>query len=1341
MSERLFESAPAGGQALARLPARTPRDTAPRSPSTASPTDRWRPARAGICNIWEYDNQIFEFADGRLVLRGANGSGKSNALALLVPFLLDGVMAASRMDSMGGGRSMRTLLLCLSDDERLTRFRHDQRTGYAWLEFERGTEHVTIGCGCRASVQRDAEAWFFLTDRRPGIDLDLAPAGIPRSKGQLADELGPAAVLDSAESYRDSLDWLLFGVGRHRYGNLLELLVVLRRPHLAGRLDLDRLSKALSDGLSPLDPALVVDVAASFEDLEAVQADLRRMKDAQATVDTFLPVYTGYLRAAARQRAMATVEAERAVRAAERHRAEAETRLEEDRSELGRLRDERVALARSREEVEQRQRAILESPAFRDASGLAEVEARAREAAEEAARAESRLQDATDQMASREQRVAEIRGEGEGQEGELQRLRTSTASLAADAGISGVSSEGAGAVVPDVDELQRFLQGAAAARRIELDEVRLAVEAAEEAGQRAAERLEAWERTESETVAAEQHRDVQRDALDGARLELRAAVDELVGSCSFSELADLGESVALVGEPGATSLGAVAASLLRPRREECTRRDERLADEMERVVAARLTAVEERERLVSEAVLAPDRLPTRTADRAGRPGAPLYAACDFRQAVPEPDRAGLESALEAAGLLDAWIGPRSGGDDAWLEAADPVAGATLNDVLVADLPFDAGIDDAAIEAVLGSISLSDVGVSVSPDGSFRLGPLAGHFKKPDSEHIGSSARERRRRRLLAAVDARLAELDADSARLATGRAEIAAALAALDDVESVLPSQAAVEEAVRSLADAVATARTLRSRATADAERAAVARHEAEARSGELRQMAMKHRLPTSRADLDAVAEMIRSFERSSNQLVQAARAFAELLRGLALAGHELQLGRERLEVARTDHEVTDRRASGLRSRSDELRARLGADAEAPLVELQTVEDELRRVSERSRTLQDEVDRANTAVGAAEQAMSAVLAAVESAAAVVAETAQHLEVLRRPEVWRVVAEEQDGPPAHAGALASAVVAATRQVTGEPDDNALQRGFRTLLDEIGRGYDPSLSYVDHLAVVEVTSETGVFSLIWVAGELSAQVRRQESLLSERDREIFERHLLSRIAEALRELLNDADRLVDGINRSLADRPTSSGLSVQLRWELESADTAIRSAVNLLRRTPELLGPSERDELKAFFERSIAHRRAEDSAATYAEVLSDVLDYRRWFAFVPILHSARGGSQRLTRTLFRSLSGGEQAVVLHLPLFAAAAAHYNAAAPGCPRLIALDEAFAGIDEQMRGELMGLLVRFDLDVLLTGHELWGAYQQVPALMTYDLLRRPPLEGVSALPLRWDGLAMAGA
>lgn len=52
--------------------------------------DRWRPHRAGVRNVWEYDDQVFSFADGRLILRGPNGSGKSNALALLFPFLVEG---------------------------------------------------------------------------------------------------------------------------------------------------------------------------------------------------------------------------------------------------------------------------------------------------------------------------------------------------------------------------------------------------------------------------------------------------------------------------------------------------------------------------------------------------------------------------------------------------------------------------------------------------------------------------------------------------------------------------------------------------------------------------------------------------------------------------------------------------------------------------------------------------------------------------------------------------------------------------------------------------------------------------------------------------------------------------------------------------------------------------------------------------------------------------------------------------------------------------------------------------------------------------------------------------
>jgi len=38
-----------------------------------------------------------------------------------------------------------------------------------------------------------------------------------------------------------------------------------------------------------------------------------------------------------------------------------------------------------------------------------------------------------------------------------------------------------------------------------------------------------------------------------------------------------------------------------------------------------------------------------------------------------------------------------------------------------------------------------------------------------------------------------------------------------------------------------------------------------------------------------------------------------------------------------------------------------------------------------------------------------------------------------------------------------------------------------------------------------------------------------------------------------------------------------------------------------------------------------------------------------------------------------------------------------------MIALDEAFVGIDERYKPDLFGLAVKFDLDLFMTGHDLW--------------------------------------
>jgi uncharacterized protein YPO0396 len=139
-----------------------------------------------------------------------------------------------------------------------------------------------------------------------------------------------------------------------------------------------------------------------------------------------------------------------------------------------------------------------------------------------------------------------------------------------------------------------------------------------------------------------------------------------------------------------------------------------------------------------------------------------------------------------------------------------------------------------------------------------------------------------------------------------------------------------------------------------------------------------------------------------------------------------------------------------------------------------------------------------------------------------------------------------------------------------------------------------------------------------------------------------------------------------------------------------------------------------------------------------VLARVLDYRAWRTFGVRLRERDGTERRLTRKLFNQHSGGERATILHLPLFAAAAAHFAAARTDAPRLIALDEAFAGIDQATTRQLLALTVEFDLDVFLTGHDFWGTVPEVPALAIVQLSHDRDSHTVSSLAMRWDGAVL---
>src|SRR5246127_2807642 len=302
-------------------------------------SDRFRPTRAGVINVWDYVDEEWAFADGRLALRGHNGSGKTKALEVLFPFVLDGVADSRRLDPFSGeNRTMKSNLL----------FRgQDSEYGYVWTEFRRpgsAAETVTLIIGMRAHRNTDGVRMsFYVTGKRLGTDFGLLSADSrPLTEKQRRSVLEPDAWRRTATEYRDLVDARLFGLGRERYEQLLDLLLALRRPLLAKDLDPVKVSDTLTAGLSPVDEYLIQQAARDFENLAAVQKLFDDLTAANAAVQDFLAHYIAYLRAHVRfrlDRVQARADAaaghlEKITKAAStyRHAVEAERQAEAERN-------------------------------------------------------------------------------------------------------------------------------------------------------------------------------------------------------------------------------------------------------------------------------------------------------------------------------------------------------------------------------------------------------------------------------------------------------------------------------------------------------------------------------------------------------------------------------------------------------------------------------------------------------------------------------------------------------------------------------------------------------------------------------------------------------------------------------------------------------------------------------------------------------------------------------------------------------------------------------------------------------------------------------------------------
>ncbi|WP_328419202.1 TIGR02680 family protein [Micromonospora sp. NBC_00389] len=1308
---------------------------------------RFAPIRAGIINLWDYRDEEFLFVDGWLVLRGPNGSGKTKALEVLFPYVLDGRIEPRRLNPFAGeDRTMKSNLLYRGQES---------AHAYVWMEFGDGTRHVTIGIGLRAHKHNDRVArWHFVAEGRVGVELSLLDADDrPLARKDLVEALGAEAVRDSAEEYRHLVDAALFGLGPARYEQLLDLVLTLRKPQLAKDLNPVELSRTLQRGLRPIEDTLLVEAARSFDDMEAVARTLEGLVAADGATAAFLGVYATYLRTHARaaadalsarradadDRARGLQTARAAVTAADAAADAAEERLRAAEGEPGRLRAHLDALK--------------SSVAYRSHEQLADLERHTEDLSAALRRAESVVTQEDGTAARRRsdwERDLVVARDMRAQVGRL------AAELAGDAEAGGIDWATGDAAA---DGLGTRVSARAAARRDDVTAVRMH---ADRLGQAEAEHVRAAEAARSAAaavedataaeVAAEQAVHAAREQIvDGVRRWAADRVD-LLTQLDLPELPDA--LAATVDGPPLREVYADAVAV-----PVATRRDTiaTLTARSAALEADRSALVVERDSIAAEHDDAPPSAPTRPALRTGRAGAPLWQLVRFTDGVAAADAAGIEAALHAAGLLDAWLHPSgddtlaalaAGEQDAYLRPGPPAAGASLADVLAPEAQDLVAAD--RIVAVLASIALDEL-AGVAPSGRWGQGVGVGRFAKDRCEYIGATARAARRAARIAECDRRIAGLDAAIAAVAAERAALHSVIEQVNAAANALPPVTGLHAALRDVDRTAATLRVRQEAATEAAIRLDAAVAEQSAAGTALRRVIAARSLPVDR--LDAVGAAVDRFDRLGVRLEAAYRAVDAADSATAQAEERHGESQERLDAARAEARAAHGRH---REKAEELRTlteAIGAEAQQVLADVSRTTDEIAAAeatlhaarAAHSTALQERAG-ATTRVDLGVEAVTAALREVRREAQRLRPYAHAdlLGLMRCPTGLRWPAEDSEELGAAVIELHEAILTATRELN--PTETSLKQSATRLTTALGElqaqlpaaGLDhrPEWDTDDGVIVVRVADEQGLTPVAHFAERIARERRDQEQLLTDAEQRVFEDALLGQLARQIHHRTIEARDLVDGMDTQMRARRMSSGLTVGVGWRLaDDLDAEQREVCKLLEKDPARLGPTQLTTLRRHFAHRIKAARSVAPEKPYRELLADVLDYRQWRVFAFTLHRPGGTTEPLTRARHSQLSGGEQSVSLHLPLFAAANALFGSARPDAPRLLGLDEAFAGVDDTGRGELMSLAKQFDLDLFMTGYDLWATHPAVTGAAHYDLSHSAVDHTVSTVLLVWDG------
>ncbi|MFT0803385.1 TIGR02680 family protein [Bacillus swezeyi] len=1348
--------------------------------------EKWKLNRAGIFNFWYYDDEVFEFEDGKLLLRGSNGSGKSVTMQSFLPVLLDGNKTPARLDPFSSNsRKMADYLL---GEKEISK--RDERTGYLFIEYkkENTNQYMTTGMGMQAKRNQPLKSWgFVITDnRRIGYDLELfkwvnegrEKKKFPRSQTELEAAVGHGGeVVSSNKEYMALVNKYIFGFETlEAYDDLIKLLIQLRSPKLSKDFKPTVIYEILEQALPPLTDEDLRYLSDSIEQMDQTKQQMEQLEREVKALKKLNDLYNQYNERILLDQVNGWKQAKIRRQKEEQELLDLKDQLKNLDEELLHLMEKQADLERRKNTLKEAEKRLMNHEVFRLQDELQAKQKTETELEKDEKRRNDRLERLLKKERESEQKMRDL---DERQDAEKQKITEMIEEIAYEGEESAFSQhrQNAEDFARHIEEPFHFelWKKEIQEHTNRLEKALDALHLQEQLKMRIEEKN--VELGEAERIRDQIQEDERkwRDFLEEERQNLIHAIHLWTDKHDKYEIpsAVLQEITRLIDDVFDRVEYEEVKERIHPyinKYEEILKMKKLQLDaEQQRLESEVAKLKEESDVIKSQTDPVPPRHEATIEARkllkeSEVQFAPLYELVEFQTHVTEDVQKRIESALFETGLLDALVTEEEIQlkHDRILLAEPKLFSRTFADYLKAD-ESQTKLPKERIQDILQSIAMDgEAQIHFAEDGTYQFANFRGHALPLDEvRYIGRKARKRYREQLIAELEQKMETCNEQRLQFIKESQETLAALEASKSAWKTFPSSADMKESYNEMCNAQNFIRVR------NEEIQRISQH-ISTLDNKLQDIKKRIYLLTERINLKQNEESYRNAlahsRRYEKDLDQIHREHESHIRLIQDYEREFEIQREiqeEIDEIRGDLNIIEGKRKTIKAGITQIREQLQLQgAEDIRREIRAISDELPMVEKAKdeagqRIAAQKENRKNIEIKKDNKQKSAAFwTKIESA---------WDETLSKE--WKRTVNDEQFDDDH-------IEEFLLKKNGIKDRTALEGQVTNLFyvlqtDLIEHKMNRHIEKPEPAAwmdevdqeewklvieqwklksarqIIEFDQRGIKISPKTLYENVSHEWAIQDNRLDEMDKKLYEEILLNSVGYKLRGRIRRAEQWTEKMKKIMENSDSSSGLKFSIKWRPKTADTEreldTKDLVYLLKQDANLLNDQDLERITNHFRSKIQAAKAfleeKGDGQTLLQVLKMVLDYRKWFSFVLYFKRPNEPKRELTNYNFFKFSGGEKAMAMYIPLFTACYSRYQEAAPHAPFIISLDEAFAGVDENNINEMFEIVEELGFNYIMNSQVLWGDYETVSSLSVCELIRPKNANYVTVIHYKWDG------